>query len=74
MTNREFFSACCVRSDLCAVNRYAMMDLADRFENMPMWEKEEVFEKWMNQPFDPAKWDLANHSSHRIPHVPYYND
>lgn len=67
MTNREYFSTYCVRQDLCAIYRYAMMDLATRFEDKPIWERAEMFEKWLNQPVDIRKWNDADDPRHRQP-------
>lgn len=65
MSNREFFTTYCVRQDLCAIYRYALMDLASRFDNKPLWERAEIFEKWLNQPLDKQKWNEANDPKHR---------
>lgn len=59
MTNREFFLTYCSRQDLFAIYRYAMWDLKLRFEDKPLWEKSEIFEKWLNQPLDAEKWNDA---------------
>ena len=65
MSNREYFTTYCVQKDLCAIYRYAMMDLASKFENQPIWERREMFEKWLNQPLDKQKWSEANDPKHR---------
>ena len=65
MSNREFFSTYCFREDLSAIYRYAMMDLASQFEGKPLWERSEIFEKWMNQPLNRQKWNEANDPNHR---------
>ncbi len=59
MTNREFFLTYCVKQDLCAIYRYAMWELKLKFENKPIWEKNEIYEKWLNQPLDVQKWNEA---------------
>ena len=59
MTNREYFRTYCVKQDLCAIYRYAMWELKLKFENKPLWEKTEIFEKWLDQPLDAEKWNDA---------------
>ena len=59
MTNRMYFTLSCNREDLCAVHRYAMWDLTSRFGNAPFWEREEILEKWLDEPFDQLKWAAA---------------
>ena len=67
MSKRDFFMTYCTKSDLCAIYRYAMMDLGVSFENKPVWERAEMFEKWLSQPLDAAKWNEANDPRHRTP-------
>ena len=55
MTNREYFRTYCVKQDLCAIYRYAMWELKLKFENKPLGEKTEIFEKWLDQPLDAEK-------------------
>ena len=52
-------AAFCVKQDLCAIYRYAMWELKLKFENKPLWEKTEIFEKWLDQPLDAEKWNDA---------------
>ncbi|MBR3269422.1 MAG: hypothetical protein IKI58_11965 [Oscillospiraceae bacterium] len=59
MTNREYFLTYCVKQDLCAIYRYAMLELKMKFESKPLWEKKELFEKWLEQPLDADKWNYA---------------
>lgn len=67
MTNRDFFTTYCVKQDLSAIYRYAMADLASSFEGKPIWERAELFEKWLNQPLDKHKWGEASDPKHQIP-------
>lgn len=67
MTNREFFATYCFKQDLSAIYRYAMTDLASSFEGKPIWERAELFEKWLNQPLDKHKWSEASDPKHQIP-------
>ena len=39
MTNREYFLTYCVKQDLCAIYRYAMLELKMKFESKPLWER-----------------------------------
>ncbi|MBR6107563.1 MAG: hypothetical protein IKQ39_06105 [Oscillospiraceae bacterium] len=63
MTNRMYFTLSCTREDLCAVHRYAMYDLASRFSNVPLWERDEILEKWLDEPFDQQKWANAKRAA-----------
>lgn len=65
MTKRDYFVTHCTQSDLCAIYRYAMTDLAAQFEGKPVWERAELLEKWLNRPLDAKKWDAANVSAYR---------
>ena len=66
MSNRDFFATYCSKQDLCAIYRYMMMDLGTKFEGKPIWERTELYEKWLNQPLDKCKWNEANDPKHRI--------
>ena len=73
MSNRDFFVTYCVREDQCAYYRYAMADLASQMEDKPVWERREILDKWLNQPFDMRKWNAANDPQHRVPQSPHFD-
>lgn len=65
MTNRSFFVLSCTKEDLCAIWRYLMWDLGTRFSGRSVPEKEEILEKWLDQPFDSQQWESARRQSQR---------
>ena len=65
MSKRDYFINHCFRSDLCAIYRYAMIDLSSVFEGKPIWERAELLEKWLSQPMDMNKWREASDPKHR---------
>jgi len=60
MTNRTYFSLYCTKEDLPVVVRYSQREMSARCDyHSPIWVKEEIFEKWLDEPFDQRKWDSA---------------
>lgn len=60
-SRREYFTLYCYVTDLATINRmfwrYAIPKIS--YED-PIWVKEDLYEKWLDEPFDYAEWDAAS--------------
>lgn len=63
MSNREYFLTYCVRQDLSAIYRYVMAELGSQFDEKPVWERDEILERWLEQPLNMSKWNEAKSRS-----------
>lgn len=72
LTNREYFVSFCVfyGNDLCRIWRMWLKHL-DRTvgRDAPMWEKEQEYERWMDQKFDQNEWDAARLKNETRPSI-----
>ena len=60
ITNREFFLISCDRDQFFQINRYAQRELSKRFKQEdPIWEKEKIYEQWLDEPIDIRKFEAA---------------
>lgn len=60
LTRREYFLAFCTMSDLAVINRmFWKYALGKCSPEDPIWIKEEVYERWLTEQFNPAEWDEA---------------
>lgn len=60
ITNREFFLISCDRGQFFQINRYAQRELSKRFKQEdPIWEKEKIYEQWLDEPVDIRKFEAA---------------
>lgn len=76
MTNREYFTVCCNKEQLAQINRYAQRALEKRVKpEDPIWDKQEAFEKWMNETIDIRKFEAAklDANGHSLPENFYYD-
>ena len=75
ITNREFFNMC-NREQLAQINRYAHRILSKRWKNEgPIWEKEKVYNEFLDEPIDIRKFEAAklNSRGEALPENFYYS-
>lgn len=64
VSNREFFALSCDRGHFFQINRYAQRELSKRFKQEdPIWEKEKIYEQWLDEPVDIRKFEAARLNS-----------